>query len=194
MVETVISIRPARLGDEGDIAEVHDEAWREAYRGVIPGRELERMIARRGPPGGAWRSRGARRCWCSNTATSRRRLRQLWPQPRAGARLRRRDLRALSRAGAARAAASAGGCSRRRARISKATATDVRRLGAGRQRARGRLLPPARRPGGAPRARDFRRPGARTRRFRLWLTRFARIRRAPTRRLHDGARISGATT
>ncbi len=49
MVETVISIRPARLGDEGDIAAVHDEAWREAYRGVIPGRELERMIARRGP-------------------------------------------------------------------------------------------------------------------------------------------------
>src|SRR3984957_13173386 len=49
MVETVISIRAARLGDEGEIATVHDAAWREAYRGVIPGRELERMIARRGP-------------------------------------------------------------------------------------------------------------------------------------------------
>lgn len=48
MVETVISIRAARLGDEGDIASVHDSAWREAYRGVIPGRELEQMIARRG--------------------------------------------------------------------------------------------------------------------------------------------------
>ena len=59
MVETVISIRPARLGDEGDIAKVHDEAWREAYRGVIPGRELERMIARRGPTW--WRMAIARR-------------------------------------------------------------------------------------------------------------------------------------
>jgi hypothetical protein len=28
---------------------VHDAAWRDAYRGLIPGRELERMIARRGP-------------------------------------------------------------------------------------------------------------------------------------------------
>ena len=41
MVETVISIRTARLGDEDEIASVHDAAWREAYRGVIPGRELE---------------------------------------------------------------------------------------------------------------------------------------------------------
>ena len=51
MVETVISIRTARLGDEAQIAEVHDAAWRDAYQGVIPGRELERMIQRRGP---AW--------------------------------------------------------------------------------------------------------------------------------------------
>src|ERR1700722_14662885 len=59
MVETVISIRAARLGDEGEIATVHDAAWREAYRGVIPGRELERMIARRGPEW--WRLAIARR-------------------------------------------------------------------------------------------------------------------------------------
>jgi ribosomal protein S18 acetylase RimI-like enzyme len=51
MVETVISIRTARQGDETQIARVHDAAWRDAYQGVIPGRELERMIARRGP---AW--------------------------------------------------------------------------------------------------------------------------------------------
>ena len=51
MVETVISIRTARLGDEVQIARVHDSAWREAYQGVIPGRELQRMILRRGP---AW--------------------------------------------------------------------------------------------------------------------------------------------
>lgn len=30
---------------------MHDEAWRLAYRGIIPGRELERMVNRRGP---AW--------------------------------------------------------------------------------------------------------------------------------------------
>ena len=51
MVETLISVRMARPGDEGGIAHVHDVAWREAYRGVIPGRELERMVQRRGP---AW--------------------------------------------------------------------------------------------------------------------------------------------
>ncbi|MDK9695163.1 MAG: GNAT family N-acetyltransferase [Siculibacillus sp.] len=28
---------------------MHDAAWAGAYRGIIPGRELERMIARRGP-------------------------------------------------------------------------------------------------------------------------------------------------
>lgn len=49
MVETLISIRTARRGDEAEIAEVHDAAWRDAYRGLIPGRELERMIQRRGP-------------------------------------------------------------------------------------------------------------------------------------------------
>jgi ribosomal protein S18 acetylase RimI-like enzyme len=49
MANTTISIRTARDGDEISIAEVHDAAWRDAYQGVIPGRELERMIARRGP-------------------------------------------------------------------------------------------------------------------------------------------------
>lgn len=49
MIEAVISIRNARESDAAGIAEVHDAAWRDAYRGVIPGRELERLIARRGP-------------------------------------------------------------------------------------------------------------------------------------------------
>lgn len=49
MVATLITIRPARIGDAKEIAQVHDSAWRDAYRGIIPGRELERMIARRGP-------------------------------------------------------------------------------------------------------------------------------------------------
>ena len=49
MVETVVTIRGARTGDASDIAAVHDAAWRDAYRGIIPGRELEKMVARRGP-------------------------------------------------------------------------------------------------------------------------------------------------
>jgi ribosomal protein S18 acetylase RimI-like enzyme len=49
MVETLISVRMAKPGDEAGIACVHDAAWRDAYRGVIPGRELERMVQRRGP-------------------------------------------------------------------------------------------------------------------------------------------------
>src|SRR5947209_4403431 len=49
MVEAVITIRTARIGDAEEIADVHDAAWRDAYRGIIPGRELERMVARRGP-------------------------------------------------------------------------------------------------------------------------------------------------
>jgi ribosomal protein S18 acetylase RimI-like enzyme len=49
MIEALITIRNAREGDAQGIADVHDAAWRDAYRGIIPGRELERMIARRGP-------------------------------------------------------------------------------------------------------------------------------------------------
>jgi ribosomal protein S18 acetylase RimI-like enzyme len=49
MVKTAFSIRHARPGDAEAIASVHDASWRDAYRGMIPGCELERMIARRGP-------------------------------------------------------------------------------------------------------------------------------------------------
>jgi ribosomal protein S18 acetylase RimI-like enzyme len=44
-----IGVRRAGRADAAPIAAVHDEAWRLAYRGIIPGRELERMISRRGP-------------------------------------------------------------------------------------------------------------------------------------------------
>jgi len=49
MVRVLHSIRRARAADAPAIAAVHDAAWREAYRGIIPGRSLEAMIARRGP-------------------------------------------------------------------------------------------------------------------------------------------------
>ncbi len=51
MNTVAIEVRLARLADAAQIAEVHDESWRSAYRGVIPGAELEKMISRRGP---AW--------------------------------------------------------------------------------------------------------------------------------------------
>jgi ribosomal protein S18 acetylase RimI-like enzyme len=49
MSTVAIDIRPALAADAAAIARIHDEAWRAAYRGLIPGRELERMIERRGP-------------------------------------------------------------------------------------------------------------------------------------------------
>jgi len=58
-VSTVaIEIRPASVADAASIAAVHDAAWRNAYRGLIPGRELERMVERRGP---SWWSGAIRR-------------------------------------------------------------------------------------------------------------------------------------
>ena len=48
MSQALITIRRAIPGDAEQIAAVHDAAWREAYRGLIPGRELERLIARAG--------------------------------------------------------------------------------------------------------------------------------------------------
>lgn len=49
MVKIAFSIRHAVPGDAEAITRVHDVSWRDAYRGIIPGAELERMIARRGP-------------------------------------------------------------------------------------------------------------------------------------------------
>lgn len=49
MSTLTLTIRPARPADAAAITAVHDAAWREAYRGVIPGPHLERMVQRRGP-------------------------------------------------------------------------------------------------------------------------------------------------
>lgn len=44
-----IDIRKAELKDAASIADVHHDAWRGAYCGIIPHRALTRMINRRGP-------------------------------------------------------------------------------------------------------------------------------------------------
>lgn len=47
----LIVTRWSTAADDAGLAEVHREAWRYVYAGIIPGLTLERMIARRGP---AW--------------------------------------------------------------------------------------------------------------------------------------------
>ena len=49
MRTTLIEVRPAKAADAAAIASTHDEAWRSAYQGIIPGRELGKLINRRGP-------------------------------------------------------------------------------------------------------------------------------------------------
>src|ERR1700683_4731944 len=51
MSTVLIEIRRAKPYDAGAVAAAHDEAWRMAYQGIIPGTELEKLIIRRGP---AW--------------------------------------------------------------------------------------------------------------------------------------------
>jgi ribosomal protein S18 acetylase RimI-like enzyme len=49
MSTSLIEIRRAKFSDAAAIAETHDEAWRAAYQGIIPGTELNKLINRRGP-------------------------------------------------------------------------------------------------------------------------------------------------
>jgi ribosomal protein S18 acetylase RimI-like enzyme len=49
MSTLLIETRRARPEDAADVAAIHDAAWRGAYRGLIPGADLEKMISRRGP-------------------------------------------------------------------------------------------------------------------------------------------------
>ena len=49
MNTTLIEVRPAKAADAAAVAATHDEAWRSAYQGIIPGAELEKLINRRGP-------------------------------------------------------------------------------------------------------------------------------------------------
>jgi ribosomal protein S18 acetylase RimI-like enzyme len=49
MSTILIEVRRAKPSDAAAIAATHDEAWRNAYQGVIPGTELTKLINRRGP-------------------------------------------------------------------------------------------------------------------------------------------------
>jgi|SRR5690242_16030615 len=49
MSTVLIEVRRAKPSDAAEVAAAHDEAWRAAYQGVIPGPELDRLINRRGP-------------------------------------------------------------------------------------------------------------------------------------------------
>jgi ribosomal protein S18 acetylase RimI-like enzyme len=48
MHTVLIEIRRAKSSDAAPLAATHDEAWRTAYRGIIPGPELDKLINRRG--------------------------------------------------------------------------------------------------------------------------------------------------
>jgi ribosomal protein S18 acetylase RimI-like enzyme len=48
MNTNLIEIRRAKSSDAPAIAAAHDDAWRTAYRGIIPGPELEKLVMRRG--------------------------------------------------------------------------------------------------------------------------------------------------
>jgi ribosomal protein S18 acetylase RimI-like enzyme len=49
MSTVLIEIRRAKPSDAVAIASTHDDAWRAAYQGLIPGVELDKLITRRGP-------------------------------------------------------------------------------------------------------------------------------------------------
>lgn len=53
-----IDVRRAEARDVEAITAVHDAAWRYAYDGIIPAKELSRIVARRGP---RWWDRAIRR-------------------------------------------------------------------------------------------------------------------------------------
>ncbi len=54
MSDLLVSIRHAKPADAEPLSNVFESAWREAYRGIIPGVTLEKMLTRRGPRW--WRS------------------------------------------------------------------------------------------------------------------------------------------
>ena len=96
MVKTLVTIRTARETDAEGIAEVHDAAWREAYLGVIPGRELQKMVTRRGPNWWLSAIKPGIEAGRPRFRRNDRRLCELWAQSASVDALCRRDFRTLS--------------------------------------------------------------------------------------------------
>ena len=78
MSTTLIEVRPAKAADAGAVATTHDDAWRAAYQGIIPGAELAKLINRRGPQWWTSRSERAAASACGVRREDRG-LRQLRP-------------------------------------------------------------------------------------------------------------------
>jgi ribosomal protein S18 acetylase RimI-like enzyme len=88
MTTLSIGIRRAEAGDAQAIADIHEEAWRGAYAGIIPHKALTTMINRRGP---AWWAGAIRRaasvlvieiggCVAGYATIGRNRSRELSPE------------------------------------------------------------------------------------------------------------------
>ncbi len=170
MSTTLIEVRPAKAADAAAVASTHDEAWRSAYQGIIPGAELEKLINRRGPQ------------WWDSAIRKGSRVSVLVfgdrPQPRAQPAFRRRDLRALSAAGVSGPRLRPPAVHRRTTRPVAERPEKYGDLGALRQRSRDGVLPRARRPDGRAQFGEIRAQVARQGRFRLDQLGASRLRRA----------------
>ena len=99
MSTLVIGVRRAEARDAEAITAVHDSAWRYAYDGMIPAKELNRIIARRGP---RWWDRAIRRgtaILVLEVGGNGLRLRHVRAEPGAQPRPEGRGLRDLHEAG-----------------------------------------------------------------------------------------------
>jgi hypothetical protein len=65
MNTSLIEIRRAEAPDALALASIHNDAWRNAYQGIIPGPELDKLINRRG---GKWWDGGGRSSKASASA------------------------------------------------------------------------------------------------------------------------------
>src|SRR5262245_4496700 len=166
MSTTLIEVRRAKPSDAPAIAATHDEAWRGAYQGIIPGPELDKLINRRGP---LWWDCAVRKgsrvmvlafgeCVAGYANYGRNRAQPV---------LRRRNLRTLPAAGIPGSRLRPQAVLRGAARPGAERAAKPGDLGAVGQRAGRRLLSRARRQGGGPVLRTVRRPHPRPGRLRL---------------------------
>jgi len=160
MSTILIEIRRAKASDATAVASCHDEAWRTAYQGIIPGTELEKLINRRGP---AWWDSAIRK-------GSRIALLQFGDKIAGYANYGRNRARSLYYDGEIyelylRPEFQGLGFGRRLFTAARREVAD--RVGAVGERERGGILPRARRQGGGALVGEIRRPRARQGRLRL---------------------------